>query len=101
MLRPCPNLLNLCDGLLSDALQLNVICSFNAGIRKIDDAILRKGRLLARYEFRELDAEKAQMLAQKLGKQILPQRPMTLAEIYNYSDPSFDNVQSKPIGFMV
>ena len=38
------NLLNLGDGLLSDALQINIICTFNTGIKRIDDAILKKGR---------------------------------------------------------
>lgn len=56
------NLLNLSDGLLADALSINAICTFNAGIRKIDDALLRKGRLLARYEFKELAVEKQSMV---------------------------------------
>jgi SpoVK/Ycf46/Vps4 family AAA+-type ATPase len=64
------NLLNLGDGLLSDALSVNVICTFNSGLKKIDDAILRKGRLLARYEFKELEISKARFLAQKIGKNI-------------------------------
>ena len=64
------NLLNLGDGLLSDALSINVICTFNAGLKKIDDAILRKGRLLARYEFKELDTIKAQALATRIGKHV-------------------------------
>lgn len=92
------NLLNLSDGLLADALSINAICTFNAGIRKIDDALLRKGRLLARYEFKELEIEKAQLIADSIGKQIKIDKPMTVAEIYNIEEKSFDNV-TKSIGF--
>ena len=62
------NLLNLGDGLLSDAFSINIICSFNSSLKKIDDALLRKGRLIARYEFKELEIPKAQALADKLKK---------------------------------
>jgi hypothetical protein len=92
------NLLNLSDGLLADALSINAICTFNAGIRKIDDAILRKGRLLARYEFKELEIGKAQHLADSLGKQVKVNKPMTVADIYNIDEKTFDNV-TKSIGF--
>ena len=93
------NLLNLGDGLLSDALSINVICTFNAGIKKIDDAILRKGRLLARYDFKELEIFKAQALAQKIGKHVKIDHPMTVSDIYNLDEKSFENVPSKLVGF--
>jgi hypothetical protein len=92
------NLLNLSDGLLGDALSITTICTFNAGIRKIDDALLRKGRLLARYEFKELEIEKAQQLAESIGKKVKVDKPMTVADIYNIDEKSFDNV-TKSIGF--
>jgi SpoVK/Ycf46/Vps4 family AAA+-type ATPase len=85
--------------LLSDALSINVICTFNAGIKKIDDAILRKGRLLARYEFKELEKERAQALAKKLGKNIPIDRKMTVADIYNLEQKGFENTPAKSIGF--
>jgi hypothetical protein len=93
------NLLNLGDGLLADALSVNVICTFNSGLKKIDDAILRKGRLLARYEFKELEVNKARKLAQKIGKNVLIERPMTVSDIYNLDEKGFDNIPSKPVGF--
>ena len=95
------NLLNLGDGLLSDALSVNVICTFNAGIKKIDDAILRKGRLLARYEFKELEINKAQALAYKIGKDVIIDKPMTVSDIYNIEEQSFENVPVKSVGFTV
>jgi hypothetical protein len=93
------NLLNLGDGLLSDALSVNVICTFNAGIKKIDDAILRKGRLLARYEFKELEISKARFLAEKIGKNVKIESPMTVSDIYNLEEKSFENTPSKSVGF--
>ena len=93
------NLLNLGDGLLSDALSVNVICTFNAGIKKIDDAILRKGRLLARYEFKELELTKSKALAEKLGKNVKIEHPMTVSDIYNIEGDSFENIPVKSIGF--
>jgi hypothetical protein len=95
------NLLNLGDGLLSDALSVNLICTFNAGIRKIDDAILRKGRLLARYEFKELEVPKARSLAKKLGKDISIDKPTTVADIYNCEEKSYANEATSPVGFRV
>jgi hypothetical protein len=93
------NLLNLGDGLLSDALSVNVICTFNAGIKKIDDAILRKGRLLARYEFKELEPLKAQTLATKIGKNVKIENAMTVSDIYNLDEKSFENRTAKSVGF--
>ena len=93
------NLLNLGDGLLSDALSINVICTFNAGIKKIDDAILRKGRLLARYEFKELNITKSRSLAQKIGKDVKIENAMSVSDIYNLEETSFENKPAKSIGF--
>jgi hypothetical protein len=93
------NLLNLSDGLLSDALSVNLICTFNAGLKKIDDAILRKGRLLARYEFKELEISKARFLAEKIGKNVIIEHPMTVSDIYNLDEKSFENSPSKSVGY--
>ncbi|HBX52364.1 MAG: hypothetical protein A2275_14915 [Bacteroidetes bacterium RIFOXYA12_FULL_35_11] len=94
------NLLNLGDGLLADALSINVICTFNSDLKKIDDAILRKGRLIARYEFKELETAKAQKLADKLNKGCTIEKPSTLADIYNIDAKSFSNTDDrKKIGF--
>ena len=84
------NILNISDGLLGDSLCIKFICTFNAPLKDIDQALLRKGRLVARYEFRELPPEKANRLivAEHLD---VPQQnsPITLAEIYNYHDNEY------------
>ncbi len=94
------NLLNLGDGLLSDALAIKLVCTFNANLKQIDQAILRKGRLIARYEFKELELKKAKALASKLGIESNIEKPLTLAEIYNSEKKDFSNLNNeKKIGF--
>jgi len=95
------NLLNLGDGLLSDALSLKLICTFNAEIKRIDKAILRKGRLIARYEFLELNIEKSKAIAQINGIKRVIDSPLTLAEIYNGNEDDFSNLDStRKVGFL-
>lgn len=92
------NLLNLTDGLLSDCFSIQIICTFNSDISTIDKALLRKGRLIARYEFKELTREKAQQLAAHLGIQQTVNVPTTLADVYNYHETDFGDKKSS-IGF--
>lgn len=97
---PVAALLNITDGLLSDALKIQVICSFNTELSKIDKALLRKGRLIARYEFLELSVDKANCLAQKLALNKRFDEPCILAEIYNAKDSDYGNVKAQTkIGF--
>jgi len=94
-------LLNLTDGILADCLNIQIICTFNTDISMIDKALLRKGRLIAQYEFRELELEKAKMLAQSLGFSQAIEKPITLSEIYNLDEMDFEFNPSKgKIGFM-
>lgn len=76
-------LLNLADGILSDFLGIQFICTFNCPITTIDDALLRKGRLIFRHEFNKLTKEKAQVLSDHLGFRNKIDKEMSLAEIYN------------------
>lgn len=52
------NLLNISDGLLSDILNTQLICTFNSSLTLIDSALTRKGRLIAKYEFGKLGVKK-------------------------------------------
>ena len=47
-------ILNLSDGILSDILKIPVILTYNTKTENIDDALLRKGRLKFKYEFKPL-----------------------------------------------
>ncbi len=97
---PVSALLNISDGLLSDCLNIQIVCSFNTDITKVDSALMRKGRLIAKYEFKELEVEKAKMLSQKLGFKNALNSPMTLTAIYNQGEQEFQQVKRyHPIGF--
>lgn len=74
------NILNITDGMLSDLLNLKIICTFNCKEEDIDCALKRKGRLIANYKFNKLTKEKVEVLAKETGKNIVG--PTTLAEIY-------------------
>ena len=94
------NLLNLSDGLMSDVLNLQIICTFNANISEIDPALTRKGRLLLQYEFTELEVDKANKLLESLGKSYKVSEKTTLADIYNIEDDNGkENKQTNTIGF--
>jgi hypothetical protein len=93
-------LLNLTDGLLGGNLGIKIICTFNANFNKIDSALLRKGRLIAKYEFKELSIGKAQVLSDSLGFKTKIEKEMTLAEIYNQSEEDFGGKgERRRIGF--
>lgn len=79
-------LLNLSDGILSDFLGMQIICTFNNDLSSIDDALLRKGRLILKHEFGKLDVKAAQELSNRLGFKTEINTEMTLAEIYNQDD---------------
>ncbi len=93
------NLLNISDGLLSDCLNVQIICTFNSDINMVDDALLRKGRLIAKYEFTKLDAAKAQKLSDQLGFTKAINRPMTIAEITNPDDMEAIKPSIQVMGF--
>ena len=93
-------LLNLSDGLLSDCLNIQIICSFNTDVSKIDNALLRKGRLIAKYDFQDLDVDKANKLSKKLGFDSEFHSAMPLSTIYNQDEKDFHKQRKlKAIGF--
>lgn len=94
------NLLNMCDGLLSDVFNIKIIATFNEDIRKVDSALLRKGRLIYRYEFSELDVEKTNALFKSLKIDHVSDKAMTLADIFNFEhDNGSEGQEKRRIGF--
>lgn len=75
------NILNITDGILADIYNIHFIFTFNMDVRKIDEALLRKGRLTLKYEFKELSKDKIDNLSKKLN--INSPIKGTLSEIYN------------------
>ena len=93
------NILNISDGLLGDNLNLKFICTFNNDFENIDKALMRKGRLMAKYEFKELCLEKTNNLLKELyGEDIKSNKPLSLSDIFNYNKAEYKKETSK-IGF--
>ena len=87
-------LLNLTDGIIGETVKAKFICSFNCPEHKIDQALLRKGRLSLKYTFNELSLEKTKALMPEATK------PLTLAEIYHKDTDNGGEVKKrKKIGF--
>jgi len=93
------NLLNLGDGLLSDCLNIQIICTFNAPLTRIDKALLRKGRVIASYEFKPLTIEKSNALLKSLDSDIITTKEMTLAEVFYEKDRDFLREEGVGMGF--
>jgi len=93
------NLLNISDGLLSDCLNVQIICTFNSAIEMVDTALLRKGRLIARYEFGKLEPQKATALSKHLGVEKEYHLPASLAEITNPGSVVHETIRKQTIGF--
>lgn len=91
-------ILNLSDGILSDVLGIQIICTFNADLGKVDEALLREGRLIAEYEFEKLSLDKCKLIGKELGLEV--NKEMTLAEIYNFKNATHrKQLKQKTIGF--
>jgi len=93
------NLLNISDGLLADFLNVQLICTFNNSLTMVDSALMRKGRLIAKYEFGKLPTHKAQRLSNHLGNNSTVNKPMTIAEIANQHEKEQDLKPMQVMGF--
>jgi len=93
------NLLNISDGLLADFLNVQLICTFNSSLTLVDSALMRKGRLIGKYEFGKLSVSKAQALSNHLGFDKTISKPMTVAAIANQNEMQFETKQTSVIGF--
>jgi len=78
------NLLNIGDGFLGEHLKLHVVATTNTPMRKLDEAVVRPGRLMGTREFRRLTRDEALRLAQAKGLKLTDgSDSRSLAEIYN------------------
>lgn len=80
------NILNITDGIMGDCLNIQIIATFNMEKRKIDKALLRKGRLIAEHRFENLSVEDSNNLLKHLKKDYITTEPMCLADIYNINE---------------
>ena len=60
---------------------------------------MRKGRLIAKYEFGKLSVAKSQKLSDHFGFKNVITKPMTVAEISNQGEKDFETSQVKVFGF--
>ena len=90
-------LLNLSDGLLGDSLNNKFICTFNTDISNIDEALLRKGRMKVCYEFKYLDKDKANKLAEKLHKKDRFEKDTPLCDVMNSESNGSEAIPDKKV----
>lgn len=93
------NLLNISDGLMADCLNVQMICTFNSPLAMIDSALLRKGRLIAKYEFGALSIAKSQKLSDHLGFKTNITSPMTIADIAGQNEKTQKRQTTEVVGF--
>jgi ATP-dependent 26S proteasome regulatory subunit len=94
------NILNLTDGILGDCLNIQIIATFNMKREKIDQALLRKGRLIVEHKFTKLSVDETNKLLKSLKKDFVSKEEMCLADIYNIDTEIFkSNDKSTKIGF--
>ena len=93
------NILNLTDGILGDCLNIQVIATFNMKREKIDQALLRTGRLIAEHKFSKLSVEESNNLLKHLEKDHEVSESMSLADIYNIDIELIRTANKSKIGF--
>jgi len=93
------NILNLTDGILGDCLSIQIVATFNMKREKIDQALLRKGRLIVEHKFSKLSAEESNKLLKHLKKDHIVEESMCLADIYNIDVELIKTANKSKIGF--
>lgn len=96
------SLLNLADGVLSDVVECQLLCTFNAQIDDVDTALLRQGRLIADYYFDKLSVEKANQYLASVGRNDTVDKPVTLAQLTHLNEPVFksETAHKHGMGFL-
>ena len=93
------NILNLTDGILGDCLSIQIVATFNMKREKIDQALLRKGRLIAEHKFSKLTVDETNKLLKHIKKDYEVTEGMTLADIYNIDVELIKTSNKSKIGF--
>ena len=96
------NLLNVTDGILGDIMKLKIIATHNTQKEQIDDALLRKGRLIVEHEFGKLPAHNVERLFNhlKIDHKKEDVKEMTLTDVYNFKEENFAYKKGSKIGFI-
>jgi hypothetical protein len=78
---------------------VQLICTFNNSLTLVDSALMRKGRLIAKYEFGKLGVKKSQALSDHFGNSTIINKPMTIAEIANQHEKDQQPQKIEVLGF--
>ena len=97
--RQLSNLLNVSDGLLADLLKVQIICTMNSGVRAIDPAVMRGGRLLASRHFPRISSACANHIARNKNLHLPEQEDYSVAEIYHAPVSALAFRAGKRLGF--
>ena len=84
---------------MADFLNVQLICTFNNSLTLVDDALMCKGRLIAKYEFGKLGIAKAQRLSKHFGFDSIVNKTMTIAELANQHEKEQQTNRVEIIGF--
>lgn len=95
------NLLNATDGILGDIMKLKVIATHNTKKEQIDEALMRKGRLIVEHEFGKLPANSVEKLFKHLKIEHTKEdiKEMTLTDVYNFKEDNFVEKKKTNMGF--
>ena len=66
-------------------------------MKNIDDALLREGRLMSKYEFKDLQTDKAEAILSERGIETKLEKPISLAKIFHYGEESYETVKKSII----
>lgn len=80
------SILNFTDGLLNDFFNIQIIITHNQENEVIDDALLRKGRLIAIKEFNKLSTQDSEKLLDYLNINEEAKEPMSLSQIFHLKE---------------
>ena len=101
------SILNIADWILSDVVECQIICTFNADIENIDKALLRKWRLIAEYRFKELEPKIANKYFKSINVKQKTDKALLLADVTNFWQNDYketdkdDDKKKKKIWFSV
>ena len=91
------SVLNLTDGLLSDFLRIQMICTINCKASDLDQALLRPGRLTSWRKFVRHPRNHAERIAGKYGCELKSNSDYSLAEIFHSN--GILEIKNERVGF--
>ncbi|TXH14392.1 MAG: AAA family ATPase [Hyphomicrobiaceae bacterium] len=92
-------ILNMSDGMTAEVFKSAIILTFNGDKKLFDKAIFRTGRCKGEHDFALLSPKRANMVAEKLGKEARFDKPTPLCDIIGGRDNFHREKEKKGLGF--